>query len=107
MALHCKARCAKFAVLAVVGVAALGWVTMALWNWLIPGMFDGAREIGYLQAMGLLVLSRLLFGGLRGHCGHGRWHAERCEQMTPEEREKARSGLRGLFCRGKDAQGGE
>jgi hypothetical protein len=94
MSMNCKPRCAKFVVLAVFGVAALGWLVMALWNWLMPALFFGAREIGYLQAMGILVLSKILFGGFRGHCGHGHWHRQRLEQMTPEEREKFQNGMR-------------
>lgn len=40
-----------------------------LWNWLMPGLF-GLSEIGYLQALGLVLLARLLVGGWhRG--GHG------------------------------------
>ena len=92
MAMNCKARCGKFVVLAILGVAALGGVVMALWNWLVPALFVGGREIGYLQALGLLLLSRILFGGLRGH---GRWHSRRWEQMTPEERQRFESGMRG------------
>jgi hypothetical protein len=87
-------------VLVVLGVAALGWVVMALWNWLMPELFLGAREIGYLQAMGILVLSKILFGGFRGG-GHGRWHRERWQQMTPEEREKFQAGMHRCF--GKEA----
>ena len=33
---------------------------MLLWNWLMPGLF-GLVTIGYLQAFGLYVMSRLLF----------------------------------------------
>ena len=43
-----------------------------LWNWLMPGIF-GLREITYLQAVGLLLLSRLLFGRVgqrRDHAGY-------------------------------------
>lgn len=98
MGMNCKSRCGKFFLLAVVGIAALGWVVMALWNWLAPALFLGGREISYLQAMGLLVLSKILFGGFRGHCGwHGRCHPNRLEQMTPEEREKFKSGMRCWF----------
>ena len=71
-------------------LALLGIVVMLLWNWLVPGLFHGPT-LGYWQALGLLVLSRLLFGGLRGH-GHWRqrWWRERWEQMTPDERERLR-----------------
>jgi len=99
--MYCRARCGKFILLAIVGVAALGWVVMALWNWLVPALFVGAREIGYLQAMGLLLLSRILFGGMRGHHGHGRWaRREQWEKMTPEEREKFQAGMHRCFGRG-------
>jgi hypothetical protein len=65
---------------------------MALWKWLLPDMF-GIREIGYVQAMGVLLLSKILFGGFRGHCsGHDKWHRHGPESMTPEEREKLKSG---------------
>jgi hypothetical protein len=86
---------------AIVGMlvfAAIGsWVVQALWNWLMPSLF-GLREITGLQALGLLALCRILFGGsgmMRGHhSGYRdrlRW---RWEMMTPEERERLRAGLR-------------
>ena len=81
----------------------LGYVVMALWNWLMPPIF-GLRAITYWQAYGLLILSKILFGGLRGgrNCpGRGDWRgrmAERWEHMTPEEREKARDVWRSRGC---------
>jgi hypothetical protein len=99
--MNCRPRCGKFLVMAVLGVAAISAVVMALWNWLMPNLFFGVREISYLQAVGLLVLSKILFG-FRGHGGPGRWHRERWEQMTPEEREKFRSGMHGWCNRHKD-----
>lgn len=92
----CKARCGRFVVLALIGIAAVGLVVMALWNWLTPELF-GWKPIGYLQALGILVLSKILFGGLRGHCGHGLMHdrmAARLERLTPEERERFKAGMR-------------
>ncbi|MGH8268803.1 MAG: hypothetical protein ACRES1_01980, partial [Steroidobacteraceae bacterium] len=59
-----------FAGFVIVGLAVLSWVVMLLWNELLPGLF-GAPPLRYLQAAGLLVLSRILVGGLRGH--HGPW----------------------------------
>jgi hypothetical protein len=99
--MNCKPRCGKFIVMALLGVAALSWAVMALWNWLMPDLFAGAREIGYLQAVGLLVLSKILFG-FRGHGGPGHWHRRQLEQMTPEEREKFRSGMSRWCGRRKD-----
>jgi len=103
----CKAKCWKIGLLVVAVIAALGWVVMSLWNWLIPTLFAG-KEISYLQALGVLVLSKILFGGFRHGCrgGHGcrgRWQHHRLEQMTPEEREKFQAGMRSC-CGGKSEQ---
>jgi hypothetical protein len=93
-------------ILAVALFFALGYVVMALWNWLMPPIF-GLHTITYWQAYGLLILSKILFGGLRGGGGgrrcHGRndWRermAERWEKMTPEEREKFSQTIRGRWC---------
>ena len=71
---------------------------MHLWNWLLPPLF-GWRQITFWQALGILALCRILFGGFG--C-HGSWRsnfrrrmAERWEHMTPEERERFRQGMRG------------
>jgi len=87
----------KFALIALLAATVFSWVTMSLWNWLMPALF-GLRAISFWQALGLLVLSRVLLGGFRGRPGHAmhwrrRMH-ERWEQMTPEEREKFRQGMR-------------
>src|SRR5262245_42506501 len=84
-------------------VAAGGLIVRGLWNWLLPPLF-GLPAIGFWQAIGLLVLSRILFGGFGRHgCGRSRFRrrveerfeermAERWERMTPEERERFRHG---------------
>jgi hypothetical protein len=88
----------KFVLLAALFVTVLGFVVMSLWNWLMPALF-GWHLINFWQAVGFLVLSKILFGGFRGHPGrHLYWRRrmmERWEQMTPEEREKFRQGMRG------------
>ena len=80
--------CLVLAVLALVG-----FVVMWLWNALVPVLFRGPT-LQYGQALGLLILSRLLFGGLRGRGWHGNWRQrmwrEHWEQMTPEERARLR-----------------
>ena len=89
-----KLRFFAKALLILVGIAVLGWMVMTLWNWVIPALFIGGRSIDYLHAMGLLILSRILFGGFRGHGGcHGRRHCRRWQQMTPEERETFQKNL--------------
>ncbi len=104
--MNCKMKCWKIGVLVVLGVAALGWVVMALWNWLLPNLFVGVHEISYVQAIGVLLLSKILFGGFRGHCGgHAKWHKHRWENMTPEEREKFQTGMKGC-CGSSKPDGG-
>jgi hypothetical protein len=61
----------------VIGLAfalAFGFAVQLLWNWLAPGVF-GRPEIGYWQAVGIVVLARILFGhrGMRPGFG-GKWH---------------------------------
>jgi hypothetical protein len=72
-------------------------VVRYLWNWLMPALF-GLHVVTYWQALGLLVLCWILFGGRRGWPGRGfGWRhrmRERWEAMTPEEREKFREGMR-------------
>src|ERR1051325_10961987 len=95
--------------LAIVGMVVFvtigGVVVMLLWNSLLPVLF-GLPAISFWQALGILVLCRILFGGFG--CGSGRSHSrsrragdrmadrvadrvsERLENMTPEERERFR-----------------
>ena len=93
---------APLAILGIVVFIAIGGeVVRLLWNWLLPPLF-GWREITFWQALGLLALSRILFGGW-GH--HGAYRskvrgriaermAERWDHMTPEERERIRQRMR-------------
>ena len=63
----------KFAVLAIVAGAVFGLILMSLWNWLAPAVF-GVRTITFWQAVGILILSKMLFGGFGGRPGHrGQW----------------------------------
>jgi hypothetical protein len=86
--------------LAIVGMVLFafigGEVVKLLWNWLLPPLF-GWRLLTFWQALGLLALCRILFGGLGGHRGPGpgfRRHRFRgCRNMTPEEREKFRKAM--------------
>ncbi len=86
----------KFVLLAVLAGAAFGVVVMGLWNWLMPPLF-GWHAIGFWQALGLLVLSRIVLGGWRGGPSRMHWRArmmQRWEQMTDEERAQFREGMR-------------
>ncbi len=103
---------APLAILGIVVFTAIGGgAVMLLWNWLAPTLF-GLRLITFWQAIGLLALCRILFGGFGlGGGGHrnsrrrmeGRIRermTERWEQMTSEEREKFRQGM-GSGCGGR------
>jgi hypothetical protein len=68
-------------------VAIGGEVVMLLWNWLVPAIF-GWPQITFWQAVGLLALCRILFGG------HG---YRRSRAHTAEERERFRQGIRRRF----------
>jgi hypothetical protein len=75
-----------------------GVVVRQLWNWLLPSLF-GFPMITFWQALGLLALCRILFGGFRLSGSNGAYSrrrmAQRWEKMTPEERERFREGMRG------------
>ncbi|MBC8191759.1 MAG: hypothetical protein ISR87_03180 [Candidatus Marinimicrobia bacterium] len=48
-------------------------VTMLLWNWLIPTLFSGP-VITYWQALGLILLSKILFSSGHGGSRHSKYH---------------------------------
>ncbi|GHU42664.1 hypothetical protein FACS1894190_12270 [Spirochaetia bacterium] len=72
--------------------AGFGLAVMALWNVLLPEMF-GLPVITWLQATGLLVLCRVLFGGITGGFRHfggkgvGYFRA-RWDAMSEEQRQR-------------------
>jgi len=78
-------------------IAVFSVIAMLLWNALMPEIF-GFSALSYWQAAGLLVLARILFGGLgSGHWGsferHGGFHhgnalREKWLNMTDEERKE-------------------
>jgi hypothetical protein len=104
--------------LAIIGFLAMtavfGTVTMYLWNALLPSI-AGLPIINWYQAVGLLILCRVLFGGVSGGLGtivgagrareganlfRGRWDAMSDEQRQHLAEEiKKRHGFdpRGAF----------
>jgi uncharacterized membrane protein len=66
-----------------------GEVVKLLWNWLLPPLF-GWRPVTFWQALGLLALCRILFGG-HGFCRSNSRH------RTQEERERFRQAVRERF----------
>jgi len=85
-------RVFRVVVFGLVAVAVFGFLLMSLWNWLIPSL-TGWHTLGFAQALGLLVLCRILFGGFGGrwrHAGGLGW-----SRLSPEERERFRAQFRG------------
>jgi len=88
----------KFVFFAVVFIAfalAMGWVVMFLWNFILPDTV-GVNPLTYWKALGLLVLTRILFGGFRGRPGS--WGGDRKRKwrkkwmnMSDEERQQFKS----------------
>ena len=80
------------------------FVTQQLWNWLIPGLFNGP-SLTFWQTAGLLILSKILFSGIGGkHHGHHRgyyWKRKlhnKFSSMTSEEREEFKRRMREKWC---------
>jgi hypothetical protein len=93
---------APLALLALVGFIAIGGtIVQLLWNWLVPPLF-GVPHVSFWQALGLLVLCRILFGGFGRHGGH----RGMTSRMTPEERERFRQRIRERWGFGKTAGSG-
>ena len=99
-------RCVAFALLAI---TVFGLLTMWLWNWLVPELFNGPL-ISFWQAMGLLILSKILFWGVAGkshknscageHTNHEwkRHFYEKFSSMKPEEREAIKERMKEKWC---------
>ena len=85
---------AGFAILGIGFVFLAIWVTMSLWNWLIPTLFHGP-VLGFWQTAGLFILSKILLTGVApGSHRHGpskewrrkyheKYHSE-CGEMRNE-----------------------
>lgn len=90
-------RIAKGIAIAIAAIIAItlfvfigGKVVQWLWNWLLPPLF-GLPSVTYWQALGLLALSRILFGGWGGHGGGRplrRWSKEDREQFRARVKER-------------------
>jgi hypothetical protein len=90
-----RRRAKKLLVLIPIGILAIaifGFGVMSLWNWLVPAVFGG-KLITFWQALGILVLSRILVGGFSRPRVVHKW-----EQLTPDEREKFRAAMQKRNC---------
>jgi len=89
----------------VAWLVVMGIATFGLWNVLMPAIL-GLHTINFWQALGLFLLSRVLFGRLGGW--NSRLHKARFVrgwmQMTPEERGRFRNAM-GSGCTGRFGEG--
>lgn len=76
----------------VAGIFIFGGVVMLLWNGILPTVL-GVSTITFWQAVGILVLSKILFGAFKGYHRRGDRHIWRNKwmHMSPEEREKMKA----------------
>ena len=95
--------CHRFKVMMIfffLGVVALfALAVFGLWNAILPAVL-GVKAITYWQALGILVLTKILFGGFprRGHDHFAHFMMrKRWEKMTPEQREELRESMRHRF----------
>lgn len=89
-----RKRFLYFPMIACVLALVLGEAVMLLWNAILPNLLH-VNTIGYWQAVGLLVMCRILFGNFgrgggpqRGNRGPGFMKDEKWMQMTQEDRAK-------------------
>ncbi len=90
----------KIVVIGIVAIGVFGLVTMQLWNWLVPSLFNGP-VISFWQALGLLLLSKIFFGfGGKGHSHNPKWGywKQRWNRMTPEERDRFKQKMKDKWC---------
>jgi hypothetical protein len=90
-----------------VAILFFAWVTLLLWNWLVPVLFNGP-VISYWQALGLLALTKILFFGMGGrqHYNNGTGHQrfwknrfyEKMSSLSPEEREAFKKKMQEKWC---------
>lgn len=90
-------------ILFALAIAAFGYITMYLWNWIMPYLFQ-LPVIDFYMAIGLVILSKILFGGIRvregKRWGSGKYWKAKMDCMTPEDREKFKSEF-ATRCRSK------
>ena len=73
----------------IAAVLLFGLLVMSLWNAILPAIL-GVKAITFIQALGILLLSKILFGGFGGR-GSTAWKQkmkQRWNNMSPDDREK-------------------
>jgi len=101
-----KKRIPLFILIGIAAVFAFSGIVMLLWNAILPAVIH-VTAITFWQAMGILVLSKILFGGFRKRGGH--WHGNprramymwmKWKDMTDEEKAKYKEAYQQYRCGG-------
>lgn len=75
----------------ILAILLFGFGTMYLWNWIMPYLFH-LPTIDFNMAIGLVLLSKILFGSVRvkngGGWGQRRYWKAKWESMSDEDREQ-------------------
>lgn len=79
----------------VIALIGFGALVMYLWNAVMPDVFTSLKPITFWQAIGILVLAKILFGSFRRGCGRGcrrrgyhSYWGQKWMNMSEEERSK-------------------
>ena len=88
----------KFFLLIAMMILVVGYVVMLLWNWLMPNLF-GLPLISLFEAVGLFLLSKILFGNFPKKKEKVKQHwknrmKEKWNRMSPEEQEVLKNKLK-------------
>jgi len=98
-----------FILLAPLFLVAIGAVVMFLWNAILPAVIH-VGTINFWQALGILILSKILFSGFRHDYprrsmhSHSKLHhlREKWEKMTDEEKAKYKEEWKNFYHPGKE-----
>lgn len=88
-------RVGAFILIGIAAILLFSFIVMSLWNNILAIVLH-ISTITFWQALGILILAKILFGGFRGgwrgyHHGYQKKQMfEKWQNMTPEEREKFR-----------------
>jgi len=103
----CRTRFCIITPLVIGGIFSVSAIVMLLWNWIIPEI-SPLSSITYWQAMGLFILSRILFGGFRfrrhhqavnRHFSNHAQFRDKLMDMNDEERQQFKNQWKQRCCK--------
>jgi len=99
-------KVAGFILIAAAAIVVFTFIVMTLWNNILTPVLN-VHSVDFGQALGILILSKILFGGFRGGGGwrgRGRyWNSDmraKWQNMSPEEQQKFKQEWRNRCGRG-------